>query len=84
MALLADLTREEQQNKTMSTIGMSIGMSFAVAFIIGPLVAGHFGLKWFILGNVGNGDFGIMFIHLVPQPIVILKQHNDSYWQQFK
>ena len=31
MALLADLTREEQRTKAMSTIGMSIGLSFAVA-----------------------------------------------------
>jgi MFS family permease len=45
MALLADLTREEQRTKAMSTIGMSIGLSFAVAFILGPLVAAHFGLS---------------------------------------
>ena len=44
MALLADLTREENRTKAMASIGLSIGLSFAVAFIVGPLVAGYFGL----------------------------------------
>lgn len=84
MALLADLTREEQRTKAMSTIGMSIGMSFAVAFIIGPLVAGHFGLSGLFWATSVMAILGLCLLHLVPQPIVILKQHNDSYWQQFK
>ena len=31
MALIADLTREEQRTKAMATVGMSIGLSFALA-----------------------------------------------------
>lgn len=84
MALLADLTREEQRTKAMSTIGMSIGMSFAVAFIIGPLVAGHFGLSGLFWATSVLAILGLSLLHLVPQPTVILKQHHDSYWQQFK
>ena len=84
MALLADLTREEQRTKAMSTIGMSIGMSFAVAFIIGPLVAGYFGLSGLFWATSILAILGLSLLHLVPQPTVILKQHNDSYWQQFK
>lgn len=84
VALLADLTREEQRTKAMSTIGMSIGMSFAVAFILGPLVAGHFGLSGLFWATSVLAILGLSLLHLVPQPTVILKQHNDSYWQQFK
>lgn len=84
MALLADLTREEQRTKAMSTIGMSIGMSFAVAFILGPLVAGNFGLSGLFWATSVLAILGLSLLHLVPQPTVILKQHNDSYWQQFK
>ncbi len=84
MALLADLTREEQRTKAMSTIGMSIGMSFAVAFIMGPLVAGHFGLSGLFWATSILAIVGLSLLHLVPQPTVILKQHNDSYLQQFK
>ena len=50
LALAADLTREEQRPKVMAIIGVSIGLSFAVAMIIGPLVArmaGLSGVFWF-------------------------------------
>lgn len=38
MALLADLTREEQRTKAMAVIGMSIGLSFMVAMVVGPVL----------------------------------------------
>ncbi|MCW8987284.1 MAG: MFS transporter, partial [Gammaproteobacteria bacterium] len=38
MALAADLTREEHRIKVMASIGMSIGLSFALALIIGPML----------------------------------------------
>lgn len=50
LALAADLTREEQRPKVMAVIGVSIGLSFAAAMIIGPLVArwaGLSGVFWF-------------------------------------
>ena len=49
MALAADLTREEQRTKTMAIIGISIGLSFSIAFIMGPVVdhwAGLSGVFW--------------------------------------
>ena len=45
MALLADLTRDEQRTKAMAIVGISIGMSFALALIIGPIVAASAGLS---------------------------------------
>lgn len=84
MALLADLTREEQRTKAMSTIGMSIGMSFAVAFIVGPFVAAHFGLSglFWVTSLLGIG--GLLLLAIVPQPTVTIKNHSDSYWQQLR
>ena len=35
MALAADLTREEQRTKAMAVVGMSIGISFALALVLG-------------------------------------------------
>lgn len=45
MALLADRTREEVRTPAMAAIGMSIGVSFALAMVIGPLLAQWFGLS---------------------------------------
>ena len=50
LALAADLTREEQRPKVMAIIGMSIGLSFAVAMVLGPMIAARAGLSgvfWF-------------------------------------
>jgi len=50
LALAADLSREEQRPKVMATIGMFIGLSFAMAMVLGPVVAQAFGLSglfWF-------------------------------------
>ena len=44
LALAADLSREEQRPKVMATIGMFIGLSFALAMVLGPVVAQAYGL----------------------------------------
>ncbi len=56
LALASDLTREEQRPKVMAVIGMTIGLSFAVAMILGPLIAAQAGLSgifWFTAGAGG-------------------------------
>ncbi len=49
LALMADLTREQQRTRAMAIIGMSIGLSFALAVVLGP-VLDHFihlsGIFW--------------------------------------
>ena len=58
MALAADLTSDEQRTKAMAVIGISIGLSFALALVCGPLLAAWAGLAavfWAtaVLGVVG-------------------------------
>jgi MFS family permease len=51
MALAADLSREESRTKVMALIGISIGLSFAVALILGPVLnswIGVPGIFWMI------------------------------------
>lgn len=45
MALAADLTREEHRVKIMATIGMSIGVSFALALVLGPIINSWLGMS---------------------------------------
>jgi len=44
MALAADLTREEIRMRVMAIIGMSIGASFMISMVVGPLLAARYGL----------------------------------------
>jgi MFS family permease len=45
MALATDVTRESERAKVMAIIGVSIGFSFYLALLIGPAIAGIFGLS---------------------------------------
>lgn len=44
MALAADLTREEHRTKAMAMIGVTIGVSFAVSLVLGPLLNSWIGV----------------------------------------
>jgi len=45
MALVADLTSNENRSKAMAAIGASIGLSFTLSLILGPFLAGQWGLS---------------------------------------
>jgi MFS family permease len=49
MALAGDLSRESQRPKVMAIIGVSIGFSFYLALLLGPIIAGDFGLSGIFL-----------------------------------
>ncbi|RVU40162.1 MFS transporter [Rheinheimera riviphila] len=76
LALAADLTREEQRPKVMAVIGMTIGLSFAVAMVAGPLIAeaaGLAGIFWFTAVLAVTGVLIVTF--LVPKAV---NQARDS------
>ena len=45
LALVADLSRETQRTKVMAMIGISVGASFMLALVAGPVIAGLAGLR---------------------------------------
>ena len=78
MALASDLTREVQRTKAMAVIGMSIGVSFAVAVVLGPIIAGALGLHglfWFTALMALGAIMVLLF--LVPNPTEA-RFHRDS------
>lgn len=62
MALAGDLTREEQRPKVMAIIGISIGFSFYLALLLGPLLVADYGLNGIFLAT---GVLAIFCIALV-------------------
>lgn len=70
MALLADLTRESQRTRAMAMVGMTIGMSFTLALILGPVLnnwIGVSGIFWFTAAMAIVGIGIISFV--VPTPV---------------
>ncbi|MFB0710081.1 MFS transporter [Buttiauxella noackiae] len=45
MALLSDLTREQNRTKAMAFIGVSFGVTFAIAMVLGPIITHNLGLN---------------------------------------
>ncbi|MGO9485625.1 MAG: MFS transporter [Rhodomicrobium sp.] len=45
LALVADLTSEENRTKAMAAVGVTIGLSFMVALVAGPIVASFAGVQ---------------------------------------
>ncbi|SFM62659.1 MFS transporter [Marinobacter zhejiangensis] len=69
MALLSDLTREEQRTKAMATVGMSIGLSFSVSLVLGPLLASAFGLHGIFFVTAALALIALVVVNrVVPTP----------------
>lgn len=78
LALMADLTTEEQRTKAMAISGITIGFSFSLAMLVGPLL-----IKWFAVNDLFFisaflGIVGILVLYFsVPTPTQ-LRWHRDT------
>jgi len=69
MALLSDLTREQHRTKAMAFIGVSIGITFAVAMVLGPVITHAFGLSALFWGTAGLTGLAIITtLFFIPKP----------------
>ncbi len=76
MALASDLTREEHRTKVMAIIGASIGASFMLALVVGPLLEGWIGVPGIFWVTALLAGLGILVVTmLIPTPV---KSHSDS------
>ena len=69
LALTADLTREEHRTKAMALIGMTIGASFGLAVVVGPVLNGWIGVRGIFWLTAALAALGILVLYaLVPRP----------------
>ncbi len=78
MALAADLTREDHRAKVMGFIGMSIGIAFALAMVLGPVISHVAGLSGVFWTTTLLALIGItLILFAVPTPKQT-KLHRDA------
>jgi multidrug resistance protein len=78
-AMISDLVKEEQRPKAMALMGGMIGMSFALAMILGPTLGAFFGISsLFWLTAILALASIVVLIKLVPNPPKI----DHSYGKQ--
>ncbi len=77
LALVADVTRTENRTKAMAIVGISIGSSFGISLVLGPLISGTFGLSGVFGITALAGVAGIFVLALaVPTPTVMSYPSN--------
>lgn len=70
MAMVGDLTSEQNRTKAMAGIGAAIGVSFSVALVLGPVVSGFGGPAAIFWLTAGFAVLGLLIIGLVlPNPV---------------
>ena len=78
LAMVGDLTSEENRTSAMAMVGMTIGLSFLVAIVTGPVVGAWIGISgifWLMSALALVGIAITLFI--VPAPRV-LRVHRDA------
>lgn len=68
-ALAADHTRETQRVKAMAFIGGSVGLSFVVALVLGPILASIGGLSFVFLVTAVLGSSGFLVVAFLLPPV---------------
>jgi len=68
-ALLADATREEMRTRSMAFLGISIGTSFLLALVVGPMVAAHSGVRSLFWVAAGLALLAGLLLALLPRGI---------------
>ena len=70
IVLAADLSREEHRMKMMALIGASIGASFALSMVLGPMVNAWVGISGIFYGTAGLAVIGMLILYfIVPDPL---------------
>jgi MFS family permease len=78
LALVADLTSEENRTKAMATVGITIGASFMIAVVAGPILANFIGVAGIFWLMVGLALIGIAITEfVVPNPLRV-RHHRDA------
>ena len=75
MALLSDLTTEQNRTKAMAVVGGSIGISFALSMVLGPVLANLWGLSglFWLAAGMSVVSLGVLAL-VIPTPVTLL--HN--------
>lgn len=78
MALLCDVTSEEHRTKAMAAVGMTIGLSFAVAMVVGPLLNQYVGVSGIFMVTAGLAVVGIVLLQVLVPIQKTWTVHHDT------
>lgn len=78
IALVADVTREETRTKSMAIIGLTIGTSFSIGMVLGPILNSYIHVSGIFWLTAVLAIAGIVLLHTkVPNPVNFAR-HRDA------
>jgi MFS family permease len=78
-ATISDVVKEEERSKAMAIMGGSIGMSFALSMVAGPLIASSVGVSVLFYFVAFLATFSIfILIKYVPNPPIIKHTYSSN------
>ncbi len=78
IALLADLTRDEQRTKAMAMVGISIGFIFMLSMMLGPLLDKFIGVRGIFLLTAAFALLAIAVLYKVTPSPIESNLHRDA------
>jgi MFS family permease len=78
LATVADHTREEVRTRAMAIVGLTIGLSFAVAIVLGPVFAGFAGVPGIFWLTAILALIGIAITYIVVPAQAHVRRHFDT------
>lgn len=84
MALLTDLTSEQNRTKAMASVGASIGVAFGLSLVLGPVIAAKWGLSGIFWVTAGLALVGIAVTALIvpAQPKTVGVKSDAGAWSR--
>lgn len=80
LAMTADLTPDENRSKAMAILGMTIGLSFALALVAGPVINHYFQLQGIFIATFLLAIVAILLLYTVtPEPPAIFSESITRY-----
>lgn len=80
MASLADVVEGQHRSRAMAYVGVTIGTAFALAMIIGPLIASVAGISGIFWTTAGLALIGIALFQWVVFPKLPARPKVHSHW----
>ncbi|OGT47058.1 MAG: MFS transporter [Gammaproteobacteria bacterium RIFCSPHIGHO2_12_FULL_41_15] len=80
LALVADLTRDENRTKAMAIIGLNIGFAFTIALVLGPLINTYYHLSGIFYVSLLMAVLGLVLLFtVVPKaPKLVFHENIES------
>ena len=83
LALLSDLSRDERRSRAMAMIGLSIGLAFALAMVIGPMINAWWHLSgiFYVTAAFGCISLTLLFTVVPAEPAQIIPEKKSGNWR---